>query len=307
MNRLKDYFHFQREEKIGFFFLLGIIVLVIVYMNVDAYFIKKKQQDFTEFEKKIEAFEAAIAKETSNKQISIKERDRPENKEKKYTLFPFDPNGLTIAKWMRLGLSEAQAEVIKNYEAKGGHFYDKEDVRKMYSISEKKYEELQPYIQIDQQQFQEKLSKKTSQWERDYLEEEEVLYLDLNIVDSLSLLKLSGIGPAFSSRILEYRRKIGGFHSKTQLLEIWGMDTLRYKKIEKSVYVDTNFTIRKIDVNSASADEMKTHPYISWNVANSIEKYREQNGKYQSLEDIKNSHLINDSLYKKLLPYLKLQ
>ena len=305
MNRLKDYFHFQKEEKIAFFFLVGIIVSVIAYINIDSRIVDEEVQDFSEFEEKTKAFEASISESAPTEKSKKKASPASERTTKSYTLFPFDPNGLAIESWMKLGLSKAQAKVIKKYEKKGGRFYDKEDVKKMYTISDQKYAELEPYIKIDQSQFEEKWDD-AGDWERTYFDEEEVLYFDLNIVDSINLLKLRGIGPSFSSRILEFKNNLGGFTNKEQLLEFWGLESIRYSKIKESVFVDTNFAIRKININSASAEEMKDHPYISWNVANSIEKYREQNGKYQKLEEIKESHLIDDSLYNKLLPYLKL-
>jgi competence ComEA-like helix-hairpin-helix protein len=55
-------------------------------------------------------------------------------------------------------------------------------------------------------------------------------YLDLNAADSLALLALPGIGPAFASRILAYRRAHGGF---TRVEELRGVKGIGPKRLER--------------------------------------------------------------------------
>ena len=47
-------------------------------------------------------------------------------------LFTFNPNTLETEGWRKLGLSERQAKTIMNYRSKGGRFYKKEDLKKIY-------------------------------------------------------------------------------------------------------------------------------------------------------------------------------
>ena len=65
-----------------------------------------------------------------------------------YTLFNFNPNTITIDSLKMLGFSERQALTIIHYREKGGRFRKKEDFAKMYSVSDEKYIELEPYINI---------------------------------------------------------------------------------------------------------------------------------------------------------------
>ncbi len=48
----------------------------------------------------------------------------------------------------KLGLTDKQISTIKNYEAAGGKFKRKEDLKKIYSISDIEYKILEPYINI---------------------------------------------------------------------------------------------------------------------------------------------------------------
>ncbi|GEM_PF-1205665 len=66
-----------------------------------------------------------------------------------YTLFNFNPNTITIDSLKMLGFSEKQALIIIHYREKGGRFRKKEDFAKMYSVSNEKYIELEPYIKIE--------------------------------------------------------------------------------------------------------------------------------------------------------------
>jgi competence protein ComEA len=62
--------------------------------------------------------------------------------------------------------------------------------------------------------------------------------------------------------------------------------------------------IKKININTATADEMKEHPYIRYQLANTILQYRTQHGNFVVIEDIKKIMLVTDELFVKLAPYL---
>ncbi|TMI88256.1 MAG: helix-hairpin-helix domain-containing protein [Bacteroidetes bacterium] len=68
-----------------------------------------------------------------------------------------------------------------------------------------------------------------------------------------------------------------------------------------------NPSVKKININTASADEMKAHPYIKYSLANPIVAYRNEHGLFSKVEDIKNVIAVTDEIYKKIEPYLSLQ
>ena len=71
-------------------------------------------------------------------------------------------------------------------------------------------------------------------------------------------------------------------------------------------YAQINTTVQKIKINEVSLERLKQHPYLSWNQANSIIKMRTQKGKFNAINELKESVLIDDETYKKLLPYVSL-
>ena len=83
------------------------------------------------------------------------------------------------------------------------------------------------------------------------------------------------------------------------------MDEDKFGNIESSIYIDSKL-IRKISINDASIDELKKHPYIRWNIANSIVKMREQKNGFHSIEELKESVIITEEKFQKIKPYISL-
>jgi competence protein ComEA len=130
--------------------------------------------------------------------------------------------------------------------------------------------------------------------------------IEINTADTTEIKSLRGIGSSFAARIIKYRIMMGGFHSKYQLMEVYGLDEEKYKLIKEFITVNAD-EIVQININKAIVDELKSHPYINWKVANSIFFYRKAHGNYTQVEDIKNSDLINEELFSKIAHYITVQ
>jgi DNA uptake protein ComE-like DNA-binding protein len=134
----------------------------------------------------------------------------------------------------------------------------------------------------------------------------EVRMVDLNTADSLTLLEIRGIGPYFANKILNYRRRLGGYLKKSQLLEIPRMSDSLYQTIEKNFYVDTS-RIDRIDINTADFKTFIRHPYFTSDIIQKILKYRKQNGPFEKAEHISRIRHLKESEGQKILPYLSPQ
>lgn len=130
--------------------------------------------------------------------------------------------------------------------------------------------------------------------------------VELNTADSLQLLALRGIGPAFAHRILAYRSLLGGYIRKEQLLEVYGFDNEKLDLVAGVIRVDSGL-VRKININTAGMPELKKHPYIRYNLARAILSYRRQHGPFSTVEAIRGIDLLNDEVYSKLAPYLTVE
>ncbi len=127
--------------------------------------------------------------------------------------------------------------------------------------------------------------------------------IDINKADTNAFISLPGIGSKLAQRIINFRTKLGGFYSVNQVKETFGLPDSTFSKIQRQLAYH-GFTIQKINVNTASVDVLKAHPYIRYNLANAIVQYRNQHGAFGSVDDIKKIVLVNDSVYNKVQPYL---
>jgi DNA uptake protein ComE-like DNA-binding protein len=309
---IRDYLTFNKRERNGLFVLLAIITLLIVYLNISDKFIKQEKVDFTKFEKEIEIFNKSAQQindsiKQANENKYIYKKDEHEQAliavKKQPEYFDFNPNNLPENNWQLLGLTEKQIHTIKNYESKGGKFRSKEDLKKMYCIPEKEYLSLEPYIQIPNEK--KVLPKYEAIKPENKGTNSENLIVEINTADSALLTRIKGIGPFYAKTIIKYRKLLGGFAAKEQLMEMWKFDSVKFSGIENYIIVDPT-EIKKININICTAAQLK-HPYISWNIANAIYNYRIKHGQYIKLEDIKKTDLVDDKTYRKIVPYLTLQ
>ena len=124
--------------------------------------------------------------------------------------------------------------------------------------------------------------------------------VDLNSIDSVSLVKLPGIGPWFALRIVEYRDKLGGYCSVRQLAEI---DGLPDSVMQWFVVTDT-VPIRKVRVNHSSLSELRRHPYINFYQARVIVELIRQHGPIKGPDRLSLLDEFSGQDLERLEPYL---
>ncbi|MFL5762330.1 MAG: helix-hairpin-helix domain-containing protein [Bacteroidia bacterium] len=297
---IRDYFTFNKRERNGVFILLGIIMVQVIYLDLSSHFVTREPIIDTALNSEIEEFRVSLKSDPAGPADPVVSSEGMKQAEKAVERFSFDPNGLSEKDWRRLGLSDKQIRSIRNYENKGGRFRKKEDVKKMYCIPEQQYRSLEQYILIPQEKENDAV----------FVPEKSTVIapkqiapaVELNAADSAQLTTLKGIGPFFAKTIVKYRNSIGGFYSKEQLLEVWKFDREKLAMIENDITVDAS-KIKKININTCEAAELKS-PYINWNIANGIVNYRKNHGKYNSIDEIRRTDLVDEETYRKIVPYL---
>ena len=114
---------------------------------------------------------------------------------------------------------------------------------------------------------------------------------------------MPGIGSKLAQRIIAFRNKLGGFYSIDQVGETYLLPDSTFQKIKPKLILGSN-NFKQININIASIDEMKMHPYLRYNLANAIFQYRQQHGNFNSVEEIKKIMLVTETAYIKISPYL---
>lgn len=299
--KIKDVLDFTMAETRGIIVLVIIICLVITATCIVSYIslhksYKLQQNDNTEI-----ADFFAYQKHIQDS-IALTRRQKYTHNMPHY-MHPhtFCADTMTINDWINMGFNRKKATQINKYMSKGGKIRTAEDLKKIYCINNYEYQQLKPYIQFaytTATHTQHATGHNTPLTAKMYK-----FQINLNTEDSLGLLRVPKVGPKTASKIIRYRNKLGGYYQVNQLREIYGIDSTQYEQIKPYFYIDTSLIV-KININTADIKSMSKHPYIDYFVAKSLVIYREQNGPYSSVEDIKKVIHFYDELYEKLLHYI---
>ena len=221
----------------------------------------------------------------------------------------FNPNTADFNTWKNFGLSPKQIKTIEKYLATGAEFKIKQDVKKLFVINDELFDKMESFILLPDSLPQKKIKSSKINLETDSIKKPiinlDTLWIELNSTDTIELKKLRGIGSYYARQIIWYRDKLGGFQSINQLYEIERMRPETVEKIKPFVWVDSSL-VTKFKINSSTAPQMVKHPYITWNMAVSIQDYREFTKKFKSTHQLVDLGLLNEEIYSKLAPYLEL-
>lgn len=171
----------------------------------------------------------------------------------------FDPNDMTVEQWKALGFSEKQANVIANYRDRNlkGAFKSLEDIQKCFVISEEKFQEMKPWIRLT-------IPDKGKPMDEKQLITEKTDFGKVNLNDiSFKQLREFGFTEKDAAGILAFRKKLGGFIHKNQLLETYEIDRALGERLIYAVQLDHS-KVAKYTLANAPEDWLKKHPYFRY-------------------------------------------
>lgn len=293
---IKEFLTFTKWEQRGIILLSVVVVGLMIFTIL--YNPKQKVVVTPDLSQKIQDFE---------RQVMLSERSRIgsaeigwnnfpsySNSRNNFTPFKFDPNAATLEEFQALGFSLKQSQSLLNYRAKGGRFRTPEDFKKSFVVSEDHYKQLAAYVVIPNT---------TNDTVTRHVYQPVVFQLvDLNVADTTSLKTLKGVGSAIAKRIVDYRKRLGGFTRNEQLLEVYGIDSSKYTLLQSQLRSPSRWT--KICINTADVEMLKRHPYISPYEARNIVYFRTKRGSIRSLQQLVSDRIISKSTSEKLVEYI---
>ncbi|HEV8083626.1 MAG TPA: helix-hairpin-helix domain-containing protein [Chitinophagaceae bacterium] len=314
---IKDYFSFTAKERKGIIIIISIILLVLFLPLLLPYFNKKVSYNHSEFEKEITQLKT-LKNDSPHRKIYNSNYENgyvndyslsPGNKSDPIAaeVFYFDPNTASASDWRKLGIRDKTIKTIQNYISKGGKFYKPEDISKIWGLPPSDVQRLVPYVRIslaakENASFEKKeYPKPLSPYSPKTIQP-----VDINLADTSAYISLPGIGSKLSKRIISFRDKLGGFYSIDQVGETYLLPDSTFQKIKPRLIL-SNTPVKKININTATVDEMKTHPYLRYNLANAIFQYRQQHGNFNSVGEIKKIMIVTEEIFIKLSPYLSIE
>lgn len=300
---LKEYLIFTRKERTGIFVL--IILIAIIYFIPEVmpdkklYYLNKGADTLFQI---VEARNKLNHKEVKDSSSNYKEISASDH----LKLFTFDPNTLPESGWKSLGLREKTIRTIINFRLKGGRFRNASDIRKIYGLQKHQADQLIPYVRINDPDHRSRDVQgdvKSSSSKSFGKTKISIQPIEINAADSIQLIALPGIGARLASRVLAFRERLGGFYSINQISETYGLTDSVFLLIKPLLLCDAT-KLKGININTIDLSDLKNHPYIRWNLANAIIRYRQQHGKFSSVRDLLKIEIITDETYNKIAPYV---
>lgn len=278
----KGFFYFTRAERQGTILLVALIASAFALClwappkedgaSSRAAELEKQQADFA-------------ASTTARKQNGKSNYVGARYRQTEVVLAPFDPNTADSATFQRLGLPAWMARNIFRYRAKGGKFRTPKEFGKVYGLTEEQYAMLLPYIHINQAFSQREVVRLIAKQEKPNAaptyKYPAGTVVDLNSADTTELKKIPGIGSGIARMIVGYRQRLGGFYSVEQLQDI----RLTTKELQKWLVADAD-SLQRLNLNRASVERLKNHPYINFYQAKRIVEYRMKKRALKSLKQL---------------------
>lgn len=293
----KDFFYYTKSERRVILLLLAIALLLLGIWAIMEYLRPVEIPVTLSESEEIDSFLANL-----EEQEKIRKSHTPKN-EISAVLQPFDPNTADSVLLRQLGLPVYIVRNILKYRAKGGVFRSPESFSRIYGLKEEVYQKLKPYITIAPLVSVSHVRTDTFRQLKDTIpyipKYEEGTIVDLNKADTSILKRIPGIGSTLARMIVVYRQRLGGFYDVSQLQEVphVGVELNKW-------FVVTPAGLHKIQVNSASLDKLRSHPYMDFYKAKAIMEYRRKRGKIKGLSQLSMFEEFTEKDLKRLSPYL---
>lgn len=293
----KDFFYYTKSERRVILLLLAIALLLLGIWAVMEYLRPVEVPVTLSESEEIDSFLANL-----EEQEKIRKSHTPKN-EISAVLQPFDPNTADSVLLRQLGLPVYIVRNILKYRAQGGVFRSPESFSRIYGLKEEVYQKLKPYITIAPLVSVSHVRTDTFRQLKDTIpyipKYEEGTIVDLNKADTSILKRIPGIGSTLARMIVVYRQRLGGFYDVSQLQEV------PHVRVELNKwFVVTPAGLHKIQVNSASLDKLRSHPYMDFYKAKAIMEYRRKRGKIKGLSQLSMFEEFTEKDLKRLSPYL---
>ncbi|WP_341227075.1 helix-hairpin-helix domain-containing protein [uncultured Arcticibacterium sp.] len=298
---LKDYFEVNKHESLRILWgtCAGILLVSgVIFFN--HYFstneIKILLSEYNDLDKPLS-------------ELKSKERNRfksriPKSESIKYTIF--NPNTATEEILLKNGISKYAAKNLINFRNKGKVYKTKEELLKVYGLSENLYKRIEPYIDLPSQED----DRDYNTFERIYEDTTSVKVtfkapsinpFDINLASMEDLTQIRGIGEVFAKRIIKYREGLGGFYKLEQVKNTYGLADSTYQELVKFAFL--NEPNKKVKINKIETNDWKTSLLKNYQ-KKAIIAYRKQHGNFKTIEDLAPIRVLNPKLLEQISPYL---
>ena len=293
MKKLKSHFWYTKNQRNGILFLLASIIglqLLFHFINFgDVGFVTPNQAEMSFYQHQLDSL----------RKIS--------SEDKKYTIYPFNPNYISDYKGYQLGMKTKEIDLLLAHRNKRLFINSAKEFQEVTKISDSLLQAISPYFKFpewvqkknrekkEQFTFSTKIKKNIS----------DITSSDINEATPYDLTLVKGVDEYLSERIIKYRSKLQGFSFPEQLFEVWGLEKEVADNILQVFSIQKKPRITKINVNTTSFKEVLSNPYIDYDLCVQIFGYKDEVAELQSISEIKNIEGFPIEKYDRIVLYLQ--
>ena len=261
---------FTKGQQSGIFLLVLLIVgLLCVYFLIDF-----SSNDIQINDKELLKFQQEI---DSIKLVEIENR--------KPKIYPFNPNFITDYKGYTLGMSIKEIDRLLQFRKQDKWINSAKQFQQVTKVSDSLFNVISPYFKFPEWVTNPK-PKKSFTYQNNY-NKTVAQKIDLNKATAIQLQRVNGIGEKLSERIIRYRNKfVGGFIADVQLHDVYGLTPEVIERVTNEFTVKTPRVIQKINLNTATSDELVTIEHIDYDIAYNIVEQRTLREGFKSFEEL---------------------
>jgi DNA uptake protein ComE-like DNA-binding protein len=266
MKILKSLFAFDKRQQRGILILMIFLVLILgvfIYLKIQPAN-SLELADSSQYQSKIDSL----------KRIANRKRD---------TIYPFNPNYITDYRGYKLGLSLEEIDRLHRFRESGKWVNSATDFKEVTGVSEKWLDSISPYFKFPAWVTNKRESGGTDYSNSSY--SKKIVPKNINNASAEELRKVYGIGPALSGRIIEERKRLGGYVDMSQVRAVYGLTDSTIIKLKEHFFIN-NSTQVKIALNTATKDQLLSIPYFNDYLVDELIKERTLRDGFDSWEKV---------------------
>tara|TARA_R110002049_G_scaffold236663_2_gene409773 strand:+ start:714 stop:1628 length:915 start_codon:yes stop_codon:yes gene_type:complete len=282
---MKSHVTFSQQQRNGIFLLVLIIIIlqcVYFYLDFSPEEVQVDNKELVKFQQEIDSLKLVKLQESKPK------------------VYPFNPNYITDFKGASLGMGNEEIDRLLAYRKQNKWINSTAQFQEVTKVSDSLLDAISPYFKFPEwvtnpdgasknnllDNFSEQASRRTgktySNTPKTFAQKQ-----DLNTATAKDLQKVNGIGEFYSERIIKLRNSFpGGFIANVQLQDVYGLTPEVIEKITNDFTVKTPRAIKKINLNTATVDELVTIQHIDYDIAQSIVEQRLLREGFNSINEL---------------------
>ncbi len=295
MKNFKSHFIFNKQERSGIFFLL----LIVLVLLVSHFFVKI----FPYESESTIALNGLVAEEIENLKTLSAQKEAS-------TFYPFNPNFISDAKGYALGMSPKELDRLYQFRSADKFVNSAKEFQEVTGISDSLLNYISPnfkfpeWTQKSDKQFSKNKNLVVRSRNKPHAHTE--IRKDLNTATAEDLKKIYGIGEKLSNRIIKFRDRLGGFLVNEQLYDVYGLESEVVIRTLEKFTVLKQPEVQQININTASAEQISQLIYISYELAEDIVFYREDNNGITTFDELRNIDSFPSEKMERIALYLLL-